>query len=189
MFENLIVICARVFLNSSFFGWSSHLWGRNPYNGYINPCEIGLMTIPYGNHRSWSTTTWPCRHFWRHYLKTSHQERKVIFQPSFFRGELLNFMGVFYQILSNIFYHGNPTPTMPPLPRKDLNKALFRVSWESLIICWFLQGSLYDTNPNNALFLGEILEHYHRFPLFDSPQLGSNLMIPGLWVSPCFIVR
>ena len=37
-----------------------------------------------------------------------------------------------------------------------------------------LQGSWYETNPNNAL-LREIPQDYHRFALFDPPKIG-NLM-------------
>ena len=43
-----------------------------------------------------------------------------------------------------------------------------------------LQGPLYDTNPNKALFFGEIPQIDHRFALFDSPQIGK-------FNDPCFI--
>ena len=33
-------------------------------------------------------------------------------------------------------------------------------------------GSLYETNPNNAVFVREIPENDHRFVLLDSPQMG-----------------
>ena len=35
------------------------------------------------------------------------------------------------------------------------------------------QGSLYDTNPNNALLYGKSLKNYHIVALFDAPKMGS----------------
>ena len=37
------------------------------------------------------------------------------------------------------------------------------------------QGSLYDTNQNNARFGGEIPEKHHKFVLLESHQMGGIL--------------
>ena len=52
-------------------------------------------------------------------LKSYHAKRRVIFQPSFFRGELLNFQGV----SSWIFFH--PLNSSQPLARWDEHGELF----------------------------------------------------------------
>ena len=40
-------------------------------------------------------------------------------------------------------------------------------------IYWLDKWSLYDTNPNNAPLKGEILQIYHTFVVFHSPQMGN----------------
>ena len=54
--------------------------------------------------------------------------------------------------------------------------------WQQALLafwCWHVRNRDHEkiTNPNNALSFGRIHQNYHRFALFDPPQIG-NLMIP-----------